>query len=296
MREAAARSNLTPSSPIKLRPVSRVESQILFGVSLFRSSIFTAESLLLPLAELIATRRLPYLPFDLKLLTNIRRSLRQLLKEDAERIAQGYYPASVFLRSEPTSNPLEHFQRLPRIFQDAMSASRRRSKKHSKDFSPAAKRRTEGLPAYYQRNFHYQTDGYLGEESAALYDHQVEILFAGSADPMRRMLLAPLKRHFARSEGKGLRILELGCGSGSGTNFLRLAFPLARITAVDLSEPYLEVAARRVPSVNFLPAAAEALPFKDQEFDAVVSIFLFHELPLEVRKAVLAETHRVLKP
>lgn len=273
----------------------RVESNVLFGVSLLRTSLFTAESLLLPMAEFVATKRLPRLPFDLALFMNIRRALRRLLKEDAERIAQGYYPPTVFLRSEPTVDPLSHFQRLPRIFQDAMKASRRRVNKATKEFSPEAKEKKEGLPAYYQRNFHFQTDGYLGEESAALYDHQVEILFAGSADPMRRLLLAPLKRHFKRSDGRGLRILELGCGSGSATNFLRLAFPLAQITAVDLSEPYLEVAKKRVPTAHFIPAAAEALPFEEGSFDAVVSVFLFHELPIEVRRQVLSESRRVLK-
>ena len=273
-----------------------MESTLLYGVSWLRSSLFTAESLMLPLAEALGTKKLPRLPFsDFSLFVKIQRSLHQLLRQDAERIAQGYYPRSVLLRSEPTVDPISHVQRLPRIFREAVDASRRRDKKRTKEFSEEAEDRKNGLPEYYQRNFHFQRDGYLGDESAALYDHQVEILFAGSADPMRRLLIAPLKRHFERSEGRGLRILELGCGSGSATNFLRLAFPLARITAVDLSEPYLEVARKRVPTATFVPAAAEALPFQDGEFDAVVSVFLFHELPLEVREKVLAESRRVLK-
>lgn len=273
-----------------------MESTVLFGVSWLRSSLFTAESLMLPLAEAVATKKLPRLPFtDFSLFVKVQKSLHQLLRQDAERISQGYYPASVLLRSEPAVDPLSHLQRLPRIFREAVDASRRRVKKRTKDFSEEARLLKDGLPEYYQRNFHFQRDGYLGEESAALYDHQVEILFAGSADAMRRLLIAPLKRHFERTQGRGLRILELGCGSGSATNFLRLAFPQARITAVDLSEPYLEVARKRVPTATFVPAAAEDLPFKDGEFDAVVSVFLFHELPLEVREKVLAESRRVLK-
>ena len=43
-------------------------------------------------------------------------------------------------------------------------------------------------------------------------------------------------------------------------------------------------------------AAAAELDFADQRFDAVYSVFLFHELPLPVREAVLAETMRVLRP
>jgi ubiquinone/menaquinone biosynthesis C-methylase UbiE len=38
------------------------------------------------------------------------------------------------------------------------------------------------------------------------------------------------------------------------------------------------------------------LDFKGQQFDAVYSCFLFHELPYEERKKVLSEAARVLKP
>merc|ERR1712216_542124 len=47
-------------------------------------------------------------------------------------------------------------------------------------------------PKYYAQNFHYQTDGWLSNESARLYDFQVETLFLGSADAMRRRCLPHL--------------------------------------------------------------------------------------------------------
>ena len=48
-------------------------------------------------------------------------------------------------------------------------------------------------PDYYLQNFHHQTDGYLSDHSAGIYDIQVEILFNGSADAMRRRIIKPLK-------------------------------------------------------------------------------------------------------
>ena len=48
---------------------------------------------------------------------------------------------------------------------------------------------SERYPAYYLQNFHYQTDGWLTADSARLYDFQVETLFLGSADTMRRQVL-----------------------------------------------------------------------------------------------------------
>jgi ubiquinone/menaquinone biosynthesis C-methylase UbiE len=229
---------------------------------------------------------------DLPLFLDVQKSLRNLLKADADRISAGYYPPSVLV---PEPGLIGHFQRLPKVFQAAMGASRRRFSRQTRSFSARARKAAAALPAYYRRCFHFQQDGYLSEESAALYEHQVELLFVGAGDAMRRLLLAPLKRHFERSDGKGLRFLELGCGCGSATRFLKAAFPEARITAVDLSEPYLQAARQKIPGVTFLQAPAENLPFPGKEFDAVVSVFLFHELPLDVRRQVLRESHRVLK-
>jgi hypothetical protein len=57
---------------------------------------------------------------------------------------------------------------------------------------PVARSCAAKLPDYFLQNFHYQTDGYLTEHSAKLYDTQVEVLFSGSANAMRRQCLVPL--------------------------------------------------------------------------------------------------------
>ncbi len=41
---------------------------------------------------------------------------------------------------------------------------------------------------------------------------------------------------------------------------------------------------------------AESLPYRDGYFDAVTSVYLFHELPRAVRRRVLREVKRVLAP
>ena len=43
-------------------------------------------------------------------------------------------------------------------------------------------------------------------------------------------------------------------------------------------------------------AAPESIPLPDESQDAVTSIFMFHELPPKVRRIVLSEFARVLKP
>ena len=68
--------------------------------------------------------------------------------------------------------------------------------------------------------------------------------------------------------------------------------------AVDLSAPYLKRAQIELHGFtkhDFVEANASELPFKDETFDAVYSVFLFHELPMSERRAVLQESQRVLK-
>ena len=80
---------------------------------------------------------------------------------------------------------------------------------------------------------------------------------------------------------------------------LSAALPEARQYGVDLSGYYIKEAARTladVPDVSLVVDNAEHLPFDGGTFDAVVSIFLFHELPRAVRRRVAAEMVRVLRP
>lgn len=228
----------------------------------------------------------------------IFREAWSLLRQDSANIASGIYPLAVLA----PESPLSHATRWPRILLDGVSMSQRRTRGRTAVFDSSRGETLEALPRYYRRNFHFQTDGYLGERSADLYEHQVEMLFKGTADPMRRLILEPLRSHFKSNDGKGLIFLEVAAGTGRTTRFVRLAFPKARIIAVDLSQTYLNAAREKLadllaepPGIETLQGDAAALPFRDQHFDAVFSVFLYHELPLEVRRQVLRESRRVLK-
>ncbi len=80
---------------------------------------------------------------------------------------------------------------------------------------------------------------------------------------------------------------------------MRQAFPRLPAFAIDLSEAYLTEAMRRLgrrPKIQPVVAKAEALPLADASLDVATSIFLFHELPPAVRRAVAREIGRVMKP
>jgi ubiquinone/menaquinone biosynthesis C-methylase UbiE len=155
-------------------------------------------------------------------------------------------------------------------------------------------------PRYYRRAFHFQSDGYLSEASAERYDYQVEVLFGGGAAAMRRQALVPLGDTVRRGGGPAkARLLDIGCGTGAFLREVKRNYPRLAVTGLDLSSPYLAVASRRLAEwsrVTMVEAAAEAMPFPTAEFDVATCIYLFHELPPSVRRAVVGEIRRVLKP
>lgn len=155
------------------------------------------------------------------------------------------------------------------------------------------------VPDYYRRNFHYQTDGYLSARSAALYDHQVEVLFLGGAAAMRRQALVPIAAHVRRRRGRQLRLLDVGTGTGDFLTFVRDNWPELSVTGVDLSRYYLEEAAGRLQpwgGAGLVNAPAEALPLADASMDLATCIYLLHEVPAGEREKIAAEIGRVLRP
>jgi len=72
----------------------------------------------------------------------------------------------------------------------------------------------------------------------------------------------------------GARVLDVGTGPGQVA--ASLAQQGANPVGIDFSDAMLEEARRRQPGIDFRLASAEALPFADGEFDAVVGNFVLH--------------------
>jgi SAM-dependent methyltransferase len=131
--------------------------------------------------------------------------------------------------------------------------------------------------------------------------------FAGSIPRTYHDCLGPMLFHaYADDLARRLaphaptRILETACGTGIVTQHLARAFPAATITATDLSQPMIDVAAAHLADdlaarrVSFQPVDACSLPFPDASFDAVVCQYGVMFFPDKVR--AMAEARRVLRP
>jgi ubiquinone/menaquinone biosynthesis C-methylase UbiE len=125
------------------------------------------------------------------------------------------------------------------------------------------------------------------------------VLFYGTVNAIRRQALVSLHEVFAKRDQRQLKLVDVGCGTGRFLDFVKQAWPRLPCLGIDLSEPYLQEARRHLRRWSWLKLAvanAEALPLPDASQDAVTSIFTFHELPPDVRRIVLHEFARVLKP
>jgi ubiquinone/menaquinone biosynthesis C-methylase UbiE len=220
--------------------------------------------------------------------------LWRLVEQDWRNIAAGRYAAPEDWRFDP----LAELRRAVDFFRDLGAVEARRHGDAADILLPDAAQ--DRYPRYYRRKFHFQTDGYLSEASAERYDHQVEVLFGGGAAAMRRQALMPLRAAVRHAGGPGrARLLDIGCGTGAFLREVKRNYPRLAVSGLDLSAPYLAVARRRLAAwsrVELVEAAAEAMPFPAADFDIVSCLYLLHELPPRVRRAVVAEIRRVLKP
>ncbi|WP_019504785.1 class I SAM-dependent methyltransferase [Pleurocapsa sp. PCC 7319] len=237
----------------------------------------------------------PLLP---EVLTKLQTKLKKLEEQDWQDARRKIYPSSLLF-----DNPWSDFFRYyPEMWLDLLKIWERIQQKDYQRFDDAIDK--SGYPDYYLQNFHYQTDGYLSDMSANLYDLQVEILFNGAADAMRRRILAPLKQGletFASLPSQQLKVLDVACGTGRTLRMIRGTLPKVSLFGTDLSPAYLRKANQLLSEISgelpqLLQANAEALPYLDNYFHGLTSVFLFHELPAAARQQVINEAFRVLQP
>jgi SAM-dependent methyltransferase len=122
-----------------------------------------------------------------------------------------------------------------------------------------------------------------GWERAAEY-------YAAAFGEITGQIAAPLLD--AVRAGQGTRVLDVATGPG----FVAAAAAKrgAIVTGLDFSPAMIAAARTRHPGITFRDGDAEALPFDDASFDAVVMNFgLLH---LARPERAIAEAHRVLRP
>jgi len=124
---------------------------------------------------------------------------------------------------------------------------------------------------------HYSYDLYADPNMARTFE---ERRFGG---PIGQLVAGEQARVLANMIGRIHERTILDVGTGTGRAALMLARGGARVTAIDASEPMLEVAraraAEQMVKVHFLRGDAHDLDFKDRSFDVVVCLRVLMHAP-----------------
>ena len=95
----------------------------------------------------------------------------------------------------------------------------------------------------------------------------------------------------------GKRVLDVGCGTGRGVvDFSRDSkFAVGCDASLDMLN-FAQRKAENSPTCGLVNSFAQALPFRSDVFDVVVSLNFLHLFNLQTQRKYVAEMKRVLKP
>jgi len=95
-----------------------------------------------------------------------------------------------------------------------------------------------------------------------------------------------------------MKVLDLGCGTGTLTLMLKRAHPEAEVTGLDGDPQVLDIAREKSRGTNIQwdEGLASSLPYPDSVFDRVVTSLVIHHLVTDDKRLAFKEIFRVLKP
>lgn len=130
------------------------------------------------------------------------------------------------------------------------------------------------------------TAGQVSTNAAEIYDtFFVPALFGEWAGPLCQ----------AAGIAPGQHVIDVACGSGATTRAACAAAGRSgKVVGLDRNDGMLAVARKRCPEARFVEARAEAMPFPDDGFDAVLCQFGL--MFFDDRFAALCEMRRIARP
>ena len=151
-------------------------------------------------------------------------------------------------------------------------------------------------PSYYRQPFHSVPGGYLSEQAAVGDRRAMEAIYQ-EAHPERS--LGVRKQLASLIPANAKRVVDLGSGTGDAAAAIARRLPEAQVQGLDAS-PFMTVVARHqnpgLPNLRLERGFAEDTGLDEASQDAVSITLVFHECPDNVKRDILAEARRILRP
>jgi ubiquinone/menaquinone biosynthesis C-methylase UbiE len=95
-----------------------------------------------------------------------------------------------------------------------------------------------------------------------------------------------------------MKVLDLGCGTGTLTLMLKQTHPEAEVTGMDGDPQVLDIAREKSRGTNIQwdEGLTSSLPYPESVFDRVVTSLVIHHLTVDDKRRAFKEIYRVLKP
>ncbi len=132
-----------------------------------------------------------------------------------------------------------------------------------------------------------------------LATHTDNLKISGEApDYFARYKLEELRRVWTRQGlAEPAAVLDFGCGIGASLPHLRAAFPAAALSALDVSQKSLDIAAARFPGLaELVRYDGAAIPLPDASQDLIFSACVFHHIDAAEHVRLFGELRRLLRP
>jgi ubiquinone/menaquinone biosynthesis C-methylase UbiE len=105
--------------------------------------------------------------------------------------------------------------------------------------------------------------------------------------------------HQAKTQ-PGMRVLDLGCGTGTLTILIKQLHPDAEVVGLDGDRTVLEIARSKAKQagvdITLDHGMAFQLPYPDNSFDRVLSSLVIHHLTTDNKQGAMREIYHVLHP